>query len=146
MRRIIRATIPLKHDLYFKTCARIRGITLTALMTLQQVREVAGNLAGGAPSYVSVFAGRIADTGVDPVPMMAAAVNILRVAPNTELIWASPREVLNIFQADAIGCHIITVTSDMLEKLVLVGKNLNDYSLDTVQMFRTDALVAGLTL
>lgn len=121
-------------------------VNVTALMTLQQVREVAGNLAGGAPSYVSVFAGRIADTGVDPVPMMAAAVNILRVAPNTELIWASPREVLNIFQADAIGCHIITVTSDMLEKLVLVGKNLNDYSLDTVQMFRTDALVAGLTL
>ncbi len=121
-------------------------VNVTALMTLRQMGQVAGNLAGGAPSYISVFAGRIADTGVDPVPMMAAAVNILRVAPSAKLIWASPREVLNIFQADAIGCHIITVTPDMLAKLGLVGKNLDDYSLETVQMFRADALAAGFTL
>ena len=121
-------------------------LNVTALMTLAQVEDVVSNLAGGAPSYVSVFAGRIADTGVDPVPMMAAAVEILRPHPGCELIWASPRELLNVFQADAIGCHIITVTPDVLKKLSLVGKDLDEYSLDTVKMFRTDAVAAGFTL
>jgi hypothetical protein len=98
-------------------------LNVTALLTLEQVRDITAALAGGAPSCVSVFAGRIADTGYDPVPLMAAAVEMLRVAPGAELIWASPRELLNIFQADAIGCHIITVTHDILKKLPTLGKD-----------------------
>lgn len=121
-------------------------LNVTALMTLSQVHEVAECVAGGAPCSISVFAGRIADTGRDPVPLMAAAVELLGSAPNAELIWASPRELLNIFQADAIGCHIITVTNDILKKLALVGKDLGDYSLDTVKMFYDDAQKAGYEL
>jgi transaldolase len=121
-------------------------VNFTALMTLDQVREAAACVAGGAPCYVSVFAGRMADTGRDPVPMMAAAVELLRPLPNAELIWASPRELLNIFQADAIGCHIITVTNDILNKLSLVGKDLSEFSLETVRMFYSDACLAGYTL
>lgn len=121
-------------------------VNVTALMSLAQVRAVVAALAGGAPSCVSVFAGRVADTGVDPVPLMETAVEILRKAPDAELIWASPRELLNIFQADAIGCHIITVTHDILKKLSTVGKDLDEYSLDTVKMFHTDASKAGFAL
>jgi transaldolase len=121
-------------------------VNVTALMTLGQVRDVAANLAGGAPSYVSVFAGRVADTGRDPVPAMAACVEALRPYPECELIWASPRELLNVFQADAIGCHIITVTPDVLKKLSLVGKDLDQYSLETVKMFHSDAVAAGFSL
>ncbi|HEY3883669.1 MAG TPA: transaldolase, partial [Vicinamibacterales bacterium] len=118
-------------------------LNVTALLPIAQVREVADALAGGAPACISVFAGRIADTGVDPVPLMAEAVDILRPLPNVELIWASPRELLNIFQADAIGCHIITVTHELLQKLALVGRDLHEYSLDTVKMFHSDAAQAG---
>jgi transaldolase len=121
-------------------------LNITAILTLDQVRCVTEAVRGGAPSCVSVFAGRIADTGRDPVPLMAEAVSILRDAPEAELIWASPRELLNIFQADAIGCHIITVTNDILKKLSLVGKDLADYSLDTVKMFYEDGRKAGFTL
>ena len=121
-------------------------LNVTALMTLRQVKEVASALAGGPPAYVSMFAGRIADTGRDPVPIMAEAVDILRPYPNIELIWASPRELLNIFQADSVGCHIITATHDLLHKLALVGKDLDDYSLDTVKMFHRDAAQAGFDL
>ncbi|HYM91616.1 MAG TPA: transaldolase [bacterium] len=121
-------------------------VNVTALLALDQVRDVAAALAGGAPSYISVFAGRIADTGRDPVPLMAAACEIVAVFPNIELIWASPREVLNIFQADAIGCHIITVTNDILKKLDTVGKDLHDFSLETVKTFRGDAIQAGYML
>jgi len=121
-------------------------LNVTALMTLRQVKEVATALAGGPPAYVSMFAGRIADTGRDPVPIMAEAVGILRSYPNIQLIWASPRELLNIFQADAVGCHIITATHDLLHKLELVGKDLDDYSLDTVKMFHRDAAQAGYEL
>jgi transaldolase len=121
-------------------------LNVTALMTLRQVREVVAALAGGPPAYVSMFAGRIADTGRDPVPMMAEAVDILRPYPSIELIWASPRELLNIFQADSVGCHIITATHDLLHKLALVGKDLDDYSLDTVKMFHRDAGQAGFEL
>lgn len=121
-------------------------LNVTALMTLDQVRVIGECLAGGPASYVSVFAGRIADTARDPVPLMAEAVEILKVAPAAELIWASPRELLNIFQADEIGCHVITVTNDILKKLVLVGKDLKDYSLDTVKMFYKDALEAGYNI
>ncbi|MBI3799190.1 MAG: transaldolase [Deltaproteobacteria bacterium] len=125
--------------------ARVK-LNVTALLTLEQVREVSTALAGGPPACISVFAGRIADTGRDPVPVMAAAVELIRVSPNIELIWASPRELLNIFQADAIGCHIITATNDILKKLDLVGQDLHEYSLDTVKMFYDDALKAGYTL
>lgn len=121
-------------------------VNVTALLALDQVREVAGALAGGSPAYLSVFAGRIADTGRDPVPLMAAAVELLRPHPQVDLIWASPRELLNVFQADAVGCQIITATSDILKKLCLVGKDLRGYSLETVQMFRNDALKAGYVL
>jgi len=121
-------------------------LNVTALLTLDQVREVTAAVAGGAPACISVFAGRIADTGYDPVPLMAAAVELMRLAPNAELIWASPRELLNIFHADAIGCHIITVTHDILKKLSLVGYDLREYSLDTVKMFHADAKQAGFTL
>jgi transaldolase len=118
-------------------------LNITAILTLEQVRDVVDALAGGAPSNVSVFAGRIADTGRDPVPVMAKAVEMCSAHPGMELIWASPRELLNIFQADAIGCHIITATPDVLHKLSLVGKDLDDYSLDTVKMFYSDAVKSG---
>lgn len=121
-------------------------VNVTAILALEQVRAVAKSLAGGAASNVSVFAGRIADTGVDPVPLMAESVRILKDAPTAELIWASPRELLNVFQAEAVGCHIITATNDILKKLALVGKDLADYSLETVQMFFNDAKHAGYTL
>ncbi len=127
------------------SCSGVK-INVTAIMALAQVRAVADVVAGGAPCYVSVFAGRIADTGRDPVPHMAEAVEILRRSPNAELIWASPRELLNIFHAESVGCHIITVTNDILNKLDLLGKDLDEYSLDTVRMFYEDATSAGFQL
>ena len=134
------------YDLVRKLAKRKVKINVTAIMTLAQVRDVVAALDPATPSYVSVFAGRIADTGRDPVPHMAEAVKLLKVNPKAELIWASPRELLNIFQADAIGCHIITVTNDILKKLSLVGFDLDDYSLDTVKMFYNDAVAAGFKL
>ena len=119
------------------------ALNVTAIFTLDQVQAVIDVVKGGAPCFVSVFAGRIADTGIDPVPIMAESVKRLRAAPNTELIWASPRELLNIFQADAVGCHIITATNDILKKLSLVGKDLGKYSLETVKMFYDDGKAAG---
>jgi transaldolase len=121
-------------------------VNVTAMMTLDQVRAIADALRGGAPSNVSVFAGRIADTGRDPMPIMAESVRILADVPGAELIWASPRELLNVFQADEIGCHIITATNDILKKLDLIGRDLADYSLDTVKMFFNDAAQAGFKL
>ncbi len=125
-----------------------RGVKLnvTALMTLAQVRDVVSHLNPKIPSYVSIFAGRIADTGRDPIPLMTAAVELVSPNPLCELIWASPRELLNIFHANAIGCHVITVTNDILKKLSLVGYDLDDYSLDTVKMFYNDASAAGYTI
>jgi len=121
-------------------------LNITAIMTLHQVRDVVLNLNPEVSSYVSVFAGRIADTGTDPVPLMADAVDITRSKPKAELIWASPRELLNIFHADQVGCHIITVTNDILKKLDLIGYELENYSLDTVKMFYNDAKAAGFNL
>lgn len=121
-------------------------LNVTALMTLNQVKRVAEELDGGVPACISVFAGRVADTGIDPSPVMRDAVDYLKAYPAFELIWASPRELLNIFQADAVGCHIITATPDILKKLELVGKDLLEYSLDTVKMFHGDALAAGFTI
>ncbi|MBZ5627807.1 MAG: transaldolase [Acidobacteriia bacterium] len=121
-------------------------VNVTALLALDQVRDVCRALHGGGRSYVSVFAGRIADTGRDPVPLMSAAAELVRAEPHAELIWASPRELLNIFQADDIGCDVITVTSDVLKKLSIVGKDLEEYSLETVQMFYQDARKSGFSL
>ena len=121
-------------------------LNVTAVMTHPQVAEMAECLAGGPPSIISVFAGRIADTGRDPVPHMVQALALLAPSSNIELLWASPREILNVVQADQIGCHIITVTNDILAKLSLVGKNLDTYSLETVEMFRKDAVAAGFTI
>ena len=122
-------------------------LNVTALCTLEQVRETAAALKGGAPSVVSVFAGRIADTGRDPIPLMSNALEICRAAGRgVELLWASPRELLNIVQAAEIGCDIITVTSDVLAKLPTIGKDLAQYSLETVQMFYRDAQAAGFKL
>jgi transaldolase len=121
-------------------------LNVTAMMTLDQVRTITAALAPGVPSILSVFAGRIADTGRDPVPLMREALSIMRQAPEAELLWASPRELLNIFHAESVGCHIITVTNDVLKKLSLVGKDLAAYSLETVAMFRRDALAAGYSI
>jgi transaldolase len=118
-------------------------LNITAVMTLDQVQEIGAALDSATPAVVSVFAGRIADTGRDPVPLMAEALHLLKSKPKTELLWASPRELLNIFQADAMGCHIITVTNDVLKKLSIVGKDLSAYSLETVAMFYKDAKAAG---
>jgi transaldolase len=145
--------IPVTNTKRASACELIRrlshdgiNVNVTAILTLTQVREVVSALRGGAPSCVSVFAGRIADTGRDPLPIMTEAVEILRAEPKAELIWASPRELLNIFQADDIGCHIITVTQDILARLANVGKDLDVYSLETVKMFHQDAQKAGFEL
>jgi transaldolase len=121
-------------------------VNVTAMFTPRQVVEVTEAVADGAPSYLSVFAGRIADAGVDPIPLMRESLEIMRAAPRAELIWASPRELLNLVQADAIGCHIITMTHDLLKKLPSLGKDLDAFSLETVRMFHTDAVSAGFQL
>jgi transaldolase len=121
-------------------------LNVTGLMTVVQVEQVAACLQDGLSAFVSVFAGRIADAGVDPVPVMTSALNVLAGTPGAELLWASPREILNVVQADQIGCHVITVTHDLLGKLKLLGRDLNAFSLDTVRMFHDDARAAGYTL
>jgi transaldolase len=121
-------------------------VNVTALFTTAQVELITSAVKDGAPSYMSVFAGRIADAGIDPMPIMAKAVDVMADAPRAELIWASPREVLNVVQADRIGCHIITLTRELLAKVDLLGKDLDQFSLETVQMFRSDAIAAGFTL
>jgi transaldolase len=126
--------------------ARKIKLNVTAITTLEQIRAVLPALNPAIPSFVSVFAGRIADTGRDPVPVMARAVQMLSENPNAELIWASSRELLNIFQAESVGCPVITVTRDILDKLKWIGYDLTEFSLDTVKMFRDDAQLAGFTL
>jgi transaldolase len=121
-------------------------LNITAILTTQQVTKVIECINPNSKAFISVFAGRIADTGRDPIPLMQEVLEIMKVKPNTELIWASPRELLNVIQADDIGCHIITATSDILKKLEIVGKNLNQYSLETVKMFRDDALASGYSI
>ena len=145
--------IPVTNTKKISTCSLIKELSengvklnITAIMTLGQVRDIVLSLNDNISSYVSVFAGRIADTGVDPIFMMAAAVEIAKLKPKAEVIWASPRELLNIFHAEQIGCQIITVTNDILKKLDLLGYDLENYSLDTVKMFYDDATAAGFIL
>jgi len=141
-------------DTYGQSAAALIGrlakqnvkVNVTAVMTLRQVDEVLTSLRDGPPSYISIFAGRIADAGVDPLPILRGALARIYDHPQIELIWASPRELYNIVQADAIGCHVITVTPDLLKKLPLLGKDLTQYSLDTVKMFVDDAKAAGFAL
>jgi transaldolase len=133
-------------DLIRRLSAAKVKLNVTAILTLDQVREVVDALDFETPAIVSVFAGRIADTGVDPVPLMREAAQICAKKPKSQLLWASPRELLNIFQAEECGCHIITVTPDILKKLSMVGKPLADLSLDTVKMFYNDAAAAGFRL
>lgn len=121
-------------------------VNVTAVMTLTQVRRIGACLAIDTPAIVSVFAGRIADTGIDPMPLMREGVGLLADRPKAELLWASPRELLNIFQADEVGCHIITVSHDVLAKLGLIGKDLDGYSLETVEAFYRDAQAAGYAI
>jgi transaldolase len=139
-----------RHESSVELVKKLAGagvqLNVTALMTLEQVSDVSKALGNDVPSYISVFAGRIADTGRDPMPLMKRAVEIMSPYPKQELIWASPRELLNIFHAEEIGCHIITVTHDILKKLSIIGKDLDEYSLDTVKMFRDDAIKAGFML
>jgi transaldolase len=136
------STVPLVKEL---TRQNVK-VNVTAIMTLVQIEPLVDILASGPASYVSVFAGRIADAGVDPLPIMKQAVKMLRPCPKAELIWASPREVFNIVQADDIGCQVITVTYDLLKKLASLGRDLDEFSLDTVRMFRGDAVKAGFAL
>ncbi len=145
--------IPVTNTRSESTAALVRDlsregvqINVTALMTVAQVETMTEALAGGAPSNISVFAGRIADTGVDPLPILIESLEIMRATPTAELIWASPREVLNIVQAADIGCHIITVTYDLLAKLGGLGKDLGVFSLETVEMFHRDAQAAGYAI
>lgn len=139
-----------RREVAYPLLRRLAGagvkLNATALMHLEQVQEVAEALAAGPAGYVSVFAGRVADTGRDPMPMMAEAVELLRDYPHLELIWASPRELLNLFHAEAVGCHVITITNDLLKKLALVGKDLDDFSHETVKMFYEDGQKAGFSL
>lgn len=121
-------------------------VNVTALFTTAQVELITEAVKDGAPSYLSIFAGRIADAGIDPIPIIARSVDIMVAAPRSELIWASPREVLNVVQADRVGCHIITMAHDLLGKLDLLGKDLLQFSLETVQMFHRDAVAAGFSL
>src|SRR5947208_6053190 len=115
-------------------------VNITAVLTLDQVRAAADALTGGSPGIISIFAGRIADTGRDPVPTIAAAVDLVSAYPNIELIWASPRELLNIFQANDAGCHIITVPEKILAKLEAIGKDLHNFSIETVMMLHNDSM------
>ncbi len=133
-------------DLAASLSAQGVKLNVTAIMTTEQVLGVTRRMNPAVPSYISVFAGRIADTGRDPIPLMIESLRLMKHLPKAELIWASPRELLNIFQADEIGCHVITVTNDILKKLDLVGKSLDDYSLDTVKMFYNDASAAGYAI
>jgi len=134
------------YPLIQKLVTRKVKLNVTALMTLEQVKHTVEVLNPAVPSYISVFAGRIADTGRDPLPLMVDSLKVMKTNPKAELIWASPRELLNIFQADEIGCHIITVTNDILKKLSLIGYDLSEYSLDTVKMFYKDGKAAGFEI
>jgi transaldolase len=133
-------------DLIHRLAEQGVSLNVTALMGPRQVEAVNASLVDGVPAIISVFAGRVADTGRDPVPLMSECLGLLQGRPGIELLWASPREVLNLVQADQVGCHIITMTNDLLAKLGSLGKDLDQFSLETVRMFREDAIAAGFEL
>jgi transaldolase len=139
-----------RHEFSGPLIRRLTGsgvrVNVTAVFTPDQVKAIVAHLAERTPAVISIFAGRIADTGIDPVPIMGEALKIMRARPRAELLWASPRELLNIVQADEVGCHIITATNDVLAKLSLLGKDHEQYSLETVEMFHRDAVAAGYTI
>jgi transaldolase len=136
------STFPVVQNLTNKECK----VNVTAVMTIEQVSQISSALNPAIPSYISIFAGRIADTGQNPETIIRGALEKTRHLSGNELIWASPRELLNVFQAESLGCHIITATNDLLNKLSLVGKDLTEYSLDTVKMFYADAVQSGFTI
>ena len=145
--------IPVTNTRGESTAALVRELSaeglrlnVTAILSLAQVETIAGALSESRGAIVSVFAGRIADTGRDPVPLMASALDLLRPAPLLELLWASPREILNLVQAEAIGCDIITITHDLLKKIDGLGRSLDEVSLATVRMFHDDAAASGFLL
>ena len=151
--RNVNVKIPITNSKGVETTQVVRelssqgvALNITAILTVEQVRNVVESLDDNSVAFISVFAGRIADTGRDPIPLMQNAIQIMREKPKSELIWASPRELLNVIQADAIGCHVITATSDILKKLDIIGKDLSQYSLETVKMFRDDAVASGYSI
>ena len=146
--RNVNVKIPITNSKGVETTLSSQGVALniTAILTVEQVRNVVESLDDNSVAFISVFAGRIADTGRDPIPLMQNAIQIMKEKPKSELIWASPRELLNVIQADAIGCHVITATSDILKKLDIIGKDLSQYSLETVKMFRDDAVASGYSI
>lgn len=136
------STLPIIKSLSYAGIA----LNITAVFTEEQAAQVANTIAPGVPTVLSVYAGRIADVGIDPVPIMKRIRALLNATPHIELLWASSREVLNIIQANDTGCDIITATHDILNKLHLIGKNLNDYSLETVKMFYQDAQASAFSI
>ena len=151
--RNVNVKIPITNSKGVETAQVVRelssqgvALNITAILTVKQVRNVVESLDDNSVAFISVFAGRIADTGRDPIPLMQNAIQIMKEKPKSELIWASPRELLNVIQADAIGCHVITATSDILKKLDIIGKDLSQYSLETVKMFRDDAVASGYSI
>ena len=151
--RNVNVKIPITNSQGVETTQVVRelssqgvALNITAILTVEQVRNVVESLDDNSVAFISVFAGRIADTGRDPIPLMQNAIQIMKEKPKSELIWASPRELLNVIQADAIGCHLITATSDILKKLDIIGKDLSQYSLETVKMFRDDAVASGYSI
>ena len=151
--RNVNVKIPITNSKGVETTQVVRelssqgvALNITAILTVEQVRNVVESLDDNSVAFISVFAGRIADTGRDPIPLMQNAIQIMKEKPKSELIWASPRELLNVIQADAIGCHVITATSDILKKLDIIGKDLSQYSLETVKMFHDDAVASGYSI
>jgi transaldolase len=149
----VNVKIPITNSKGQETASVIRNLSnsgvivnVTAVMTITQVAKIIDSINTETSAFISIFAGRIADTGIDPIFTMVESLKIIRSAPNTELIWASPRELLNIIQAEEIGCHVITASSDILKKLDLIGKDLLQYSLETVKMFKDDAMKSGYSI
>jgi transaldolase len=149
----VNVKIPITNSKGQETASVIRKLSnsgvivnVTAVMTITQVAKIIDSINTETSAFISIFAGRIADTGIDPIFTMVESLKIIKSAPNTELIWASPRELLNIIQAEEIGCHVITASSDILKKLDLIGKDLLQYSLETVKMFKDDAMKSGYSI
>ena len=149
----VNVKIPITNSKGQETASVIRKLSnsgvivnVTAVMTITQVAKIIDSINTETSAFISIFAGRIADTGIDPIFTMVESLRIIQSAPNTELIWASPRELLNIIQAEEIGCHVITASSDILKKLDLIGKDLLQYSLETVKMFKDDAMKSGYSI